>query len=378
MEAPVYLDHHSTTPCDPRVVESMLPFFTEAFGNPSAITHEHGRKAATALEEARAAVASFFNARPAEVVFTAGATESNNTVLFGLLSAGDHLVTSAVEHKSILEPARELERRGVEVTYLGVDRDGFVDPGELERVLRLRTKLVSIMWANGEIGTIQPMAELALVCEIAGVPLHSDATQAVGKVPVDLDQIPCSHLSASAHKLYGPKGVGVLVTRRGRWPEPVVLGGGQEKNIRSGTVNVPGAVGFAEALDLRREEMAVEAERLTRLRNHLWDRVVQELEGATVNGPRQRRLPGNLSITFDRADAEELMMALRRFSLSSGSACSSGDREVSAVMKAIGLDTPAARGTIRFGLGKSNTREQIDRLVEDLEINLSRLRELSI
>jgi cysteine desulfurase len=377
MEAPVYLDHHSTTPADPRVVEAMLPYFTEKFGNPSAITHEHGRRAATALEESRAAVASFFNVRPGEVFFTAGATESNNTVLFGLLSPGDHLVTSAVEHKSILEPARELERRGIEVTYLGVDREGFADSEELERALRPETRLVSIMWANGEIGTIQPMAEIASVCEKAGVPLHSDATQAVGKVAVDLDQVPCSHLSTSAHKLYGPKGIGVLVSRRRR-PGAVVFGGGQEKNVRSGTVNVPGAVGFAEALDLRREEMAEEAERLTALRDYLWDRIAGEIEGATVNGPRERRLPGNLSVTFERADAEELMMALRRFSLSSGSACSSGDREVSPVMKAIGLDTPAARGTIRFGLGKSNTRDEIDRLVEDLVFNLSRLRELSI
>lgn len=378
MDLPVYLDHHSTTPCDPRVVEAMLPFFTEIYGNPSAITHEHGRRAATALEEARAGVASFFNVRPDEVFFTAGATESNNTVLFGKLGSGGHVITSAGEHKSVLEPLRALEKRGVEVTYLPVDGEGFVDPDAVRSALRPETRLVSIIWANGEIGTIQPMSEIAAICETAGVPLHSDATQAVGKVAVDLDEVPCRLLSLSAHKLYGPKGIGALIVRRGEKPSPLIVGGGQEKNLRSGTVNLPGAAGLAEALEIRRAEMTAEAERLTELRNRLWDAIVDEIDGASVNGPRERRLPGNLSVTFSRIAAEELMMSLRRFSLSSGSACSSGSKEPSGVLTAIGLDDDAALGTLRFGLGRTTTREEIDLLVTDLRSNVSRLREISI
>ena len=378
MELPVYLDHHSTTPCDPRVVEAMLPYFTGTFGNPAAISHEHGRKAATALEEARATVASFFNVRPNEVFFTAGATESNNTALFGLMGDGGHLIISAVEHKSILQPARELERRGVTLTIIPVDREGFVDPEDVRRAIRDDTRLVSLIWANGEIGTVQAMEQMAALCTDAGVPLHTDATQAVGKVSVDLDAVPCSFLSLSAHKLYGPKGVGALIARRGKKPRALVLGGGQEKNLRSGTVNVPGAVGLAEALEIRREEMNDEADRLTTLRNHLWDRIVGEIDGSSVNGPRERRLPGNLSVTFSRIAAEELMMAMRRFSLSSGSACSSGSAEPSDVLGAIGLDVAAALGTIRFGLGRSNTIEQVDLLVEDLKTNVGRLREMSV
>ncbi len=378
MDLPVYLDHHSTTPCDPRVLDAMLPFFSETFGNPSAITHEHGRNAATALEEARAGVASFFNVRPDEVFFTAGATESNNTVLFGKLGDGGHVVTSAAEHKSVVEPLKVLERRGVDVTFLPVDGEGFVDPEAVREALRPETRLVSIIWANGEIGTIQPMREIAAICESAGVSLHSDATQAVGKIPVDLDEVPCSLLSLSAHKLYGPKGIGALIARRGSKPSPVIAGGGQEKNVRSGTVNLPGAVGLAEALEIRRREMAAEAERLTELRNRLWDAIIAGIDGTSVNGPRDERLPGNLSVTFSRIAAEELMMALRRFSLSSGSACSSGSREPSGVLKAIGLSDAAALGTIRFGLGRSTNLEEIDLLVNDLCSNVARLREISV
>ena len=378
MDEPVYLDHHSTTPCDPRVVEAMRPYFSEVFGNPSAITHEHGRRAATAVEDSRAAVASFFNVRPTEVFFTAGATESNNTVLFGMLAEGDHLITSAVEHKSILEPVKELEKRGIEITVLPVDADGFVDPESVRDAIRGDTKLVSIIWANGEIGTIEPMADIAAICEERDVPFHSDATQAVGKVPVDLDSVPCRLLSLSAHKFYGPKGVGALIARQGQKPKPFILGGGQEKRLRSGTVNVPGVVGLAEALDLRRTEMSAEATKLTELRNRLWNSIVGSIEGSAVNGPRDQRLPGNLSVTFDRIGAEELMMAMRRFSLSSGSACSSGSREPSSVLTAIGLDDAAALGTVRFGLGQSTAESAILTLVEDLKSNVPRLRQLSI
>lgn len=378
MSEPIYLDHHSTTPCDPRVIEAMMPYLTESFGNPSAITHEHGRRAATAMEEARATIASFFNIRPNEVYFTAGATESNNTVLFGMSSSGGHLITSAIEHSSVLAPVKELARRGIEITVLPVDRKGMVDPEAVRGAIRSDTNLVSIMWANGEIGSIEPMAEIAEICESNDVALHTDATQAVGKIEVDLDAVGCHFLSLSAHKIYGPKGIGALIAKRGRKPRPLILGGGQEKNLRSGTVNVPGAVGLAEAIELRREEMRSEGERLTVIRNRLWDRLVTEIDGVSINGSREHRLPGNLSATFSRVGAEELMMALRRFSLSSGSACSSGSPEPSGVLQAIGLDDAEAFGTIRFGLGKSTTVEQIDLLVEDLKLSLSRLREISV
>jgi cysteine desulfurase len=373
-ERPIYLDHHATTPCDPRVVEAMTPFFTETFGNPASLTHDYGRRAANALEDARISIARFFRVQPNEFYFTAGATESNNIAL-NLLAAGDHLITTAMEHKSVLMPARRLQKRGVELTILSPDGEGFIDPNSLRDALRPNTRLVSIEAANGEIGTIQPIEDFAAICRERGVLFHSDITQAAGKIAVNLPALDLASLSA--HKIYGPKGTGGLYVRRGVRVEPLILGGGQEKNVRSGTVNVPGAIGLSAALRLRASEMAAEGERLTALRNELWDRITAELAGTSVNGPRALRLPGNLNVSFDRVEADSLIVAMRRFALSSGSACSSGERGPSPVLTAIGVPEAAALGSIRFGLGKSNTAEQMGMLVDDLKRAVTKLREIS-
>lgn len=377
MGAPVYLDHHATTPCDPRVLERMLPFFSETFGNPAAITHAHGRRAATAVEEARSVVADFLGVRPTEVFFTAGATESNNLAIRGLLRPGDHAITSAIEHKSVLEPFRELAAKGIGCTVLPVDEEGFIAPEALEAAIRPNTTLVSIMAANGEIGTIEPVGALAALCREQGIRFHTDATQAVGKIPLDLTEVSCDLLSLSAHKLYGPKGIGALVARGDARPAPLVSGGGQEKGIRSGTVNVPGVVGLAAALEIRRKEMEEEAERLEALRNDLWDRILNVIPDASVHGPRALRLPGNLNVTFGGIEAESLLFSMRGFSLSSGSACSAGEKEPSHVLRAIGVDEARAMGSVRFGLGRSTQREDLELLVEDLRIAIGRLREMS-
>jgi cysteine desulfurase len=373
-ELPVYMDHHATTPVDPRVVEAMLPYFSENFGNPASLTHEHGRRASNAVEVSRFSIARFFGVQLNEVYFTAGATESNNIAL-NLLTPGDHFITSAMEHKSIIVPAKRLEKQGVEVTLLTPDREGFLDPDELKRALRPNTKLVSVEAANGEIGTLQPVAELGAICRERGVLFHSDITQAAGKVPIDMTSVDIA--AFSAHKLYGPKGIGGMIVRRGIRVEPVMLGGGQEKGARSGTVNVPGAVGMAAAFRVRSEEMAAESEWLTKLRNELCDRVVAEVPHAFVNGPRERRLPGNLNVSFDRVESDSVMMAMRHFSLSSGSACSSGERSASPVLTAIGVPESLAYGSIRFGLGRSNTSDHIALLVDDLKRTIGRLREIS-
>jgi cysteine desulfurase len=373
-ELPIYLDHHATTPCDPQVVDAMLPFFSQNFGNAASLTHEHGRRAANAVEDARIAIARFFEVQPNEIYFTAGATESNNIAL-NLLAPGDHLITSAVEHKSVLAPAQRLEKRGVELTILQPDREGFVEARTLRDAIRPNTKLVSIEAANGEIGTIQPIHEFAAICRERGVLYHSDITQAAGKIVVKLTDVNLA--SFSGHKLYGPKGIGGLYIRRGVRVEPLILGGGQEKKIRSGTVNVPGVIGMAEAFRIRKEEMIEEGKRLTALRNELWERVTTEIAGASVNGPRELRLPGNLNVSFDRIEADSLIVAMRHFSLSSGSACSSGERGPSPVLTAIGVPEAAALGSIRFGLGKSNTEEHIVMLVDDLKRIVAKLREIS-
>jgi cysteine desulfurase len=272
-------------------------------------------------------------------------------------------------------PARRLQRRGVELTILSPDGEGFIDPNSLRDALRPNTRLVSIEAANGEIGTIQPIDDFAAICRERGVLFHSDITQAAGKIPINLPALDLASLSA--HKIYGPKGIGGLYVRRGVRVEPLILGGGQEKNVRSGTVNVPGAIGLSAALRLRASEMAAEGERLTALRNELWDRIVAELAGTSVNGPRALRLPGNLNVSFDRVEADSLIVAMRRFALSSGSACSSGERGPSPVLTAIGVPEAAALGSIRFGLGKSNTGEQVGMLVDDLKRVITKLREIS-
>jgi cysteine desulfurase len=372
--SPIYVDHHATTPTDPRVVEAMLPFFTEHFGNPASITHQHGRKASLALEDARIAIARFFGVLPPEIYFTAGATESNNIAL-QVVQPGEHLIVGATEHKSVLVPAERLRKSGVEVTILPPDGEGFLHPDALRQALQPNTRLVSIEAANGEIGTIQRIDELAAICNESGIRFHTDATQAAGKIPLDLTRVDLA--SFSAHKLYGPKGIGALFVRRGLRVPAAIVGGGQERGMRAGTVNLPGAVGFATALRLRVTEMAEEAVRLTQLRDSLRERILSTIEGVSVNGPRELRLPGNLNISFDRIEADSLILNMKRFSLSSGSACSSGDRGPSTVLKAIGVSDDAAIGSIRFGLGKANTAEQMEMLTDDLRRVVRRLREIS-
>ncbi|HUO85650.1 MAG TPA: cysteine desulfurase family protein [Thermoanaerobaculia bacterium] len=370
----IYLDHHSTTPCDPRVLEKMLPFFSENFGNPSAVSHVHGRRAATAVENARMTLADLLGAQPGEVVFTAGATESNNIAIRGLTRGKRrHVITSAVEHKSVLEPVRRLRDEGIEVTVLPVDREGFVSPDALRAAIRDDTALVSIMAANGEIGTIQPLDALASICRDRGVPLHADATQAIGKIPLRLDRVPVDLLSLSAHKFYGPKGAGALLVRRGIDLTPLTVGGGQERGLRSGTLNVPAVIGMAEALDLAIEEMEREAGRLSALRDRLWAGLQAAVPDSRLNGPAEHRLPGNLNVTFRGVDAERLMQVLPGYSLSSGSACSSGANEPSHVLLEIGLTAEEARAAIRFGLGRGNTGEQIENLIRDLSDVVSSL-----
>lgn len=352
----------------------MLPFFTEIYGNAASLTHMQGRRAANSLEDARIAIARFFRVQPNEITFTAGATESNNIAL-NIVRPGEHFITSAIEHKSILEPAKRLAARGAEVTILHPDHEGFITAETIEAALRPNTRLVSIEAANGEIGTLQPIGEIAALCRARNVLFHSDVTQAAGKIELDLSTIDLA--SFSGHKIYGPKGIGGLYARRGVRLEPLIVGGGQEKNVRSGTVNVPGAIGLAAALQLRAGEMHDEAERLTTLRNALRDRLVAEIDGVSVNGPRAVRLPGNLNVSFERVEAESLIVAMRRFSLSSGSACSSGSRGPSPVLKALGLSDERAMSSIRIGLGRSNTAEQMAMLVDDLRRTVTRLREIS-
>jgi cysteine desulfurase len=371
---PIYLDHHATTPCHPRVVEAMLPYFSETFGNPSSLTHEHGRRASNALEDARIAIARFFKAQPNEIYFTAGATEANNIALHQL-KPGEHLITTAMEHKSVLLPAQRLAKNGVDVTILQPDAEGFISIEQVTEALRPNTRMVSIEAANGEVGTIHDIAAFGTLCRQRGILFHSDITQAAGKVPVNLQFADLA--SMSAHKLYGPKGVGALYVRRSVRIEPMTLGGGQERGFRSGTLNVPGAVGFATALKVRAEEMDDEALRLTQLRNVLWDRVLGVISGSRVNGPRDRRLPGNLNFSFDRIDAPALLIALRNFSLSSGSACSSGEKSASPVLLAIGVPEESAYGSIRVGLGSSNTLEHVELLATDLQRVIPKLREMS-
>ncbi|MCS7314151.1 MAG: IscS subfamily cysteine desulfurase [Bryobacterales bacterium] len=380
----VYLDHHATTPVDPRVVEIMLPYFTEKFGNPASRQHHWGWEAEQAVERARRQVAGLIGARPEEIVFTSGATESCNLAIKGAAEAcagrGDHLITVATEHRAVLDCCRRLERRGVRVSLLGVDRDGLVDLVEIERAITPRTFLISVMYANNEIGVIQPVREIGRIARERGVFFHCDATQAVGRIPVDVEADCIDLLSFSAHKMYGPKGVGALYVRS-RNPRvgivPQMDGGGHERGLRSGTLNVPGIVGFGEACAIAQREMAEEAARLRRLRDRLLERLLGELELVRVNGSMERRLPGNLSLSFAGVDAAGLMRELREIALSSGSACSSAEEGPSHVLRALGLDEATARSTIRIGLGRFNTEEEIEYAAGRLVEAVRRLRELS-
>jgi cysteine desulfurase len=380
---PVYLDNHATTRTDPRVVEAMLPYFTNSYGNAASGSHRFGWEAAEAVERARAQVATLIGAEPREVVFTSGATESNNLaikgVLPGLKRKGNHLVTASSEHKAVLDPMKRLAREGWELTVIAPDGDGLVSAGAVAAALTDQTVLVSVMAANNEVGTINPIAEIARVCRSRGVVFHTDATQAVGRVPLlVLDAAP-DLLSLSAHKFYGPKGVGALFVRRGGDGPPPRLaplfdGGGHERGLRSGTVAVPLVVGLGAAAEIAGRERDVEAERLLALRDRLRDGIVRRVDGVRLNGHPTRRLPGNLNLSFAGVDGEALMMALKDVAVSSGAACSATDPEPSHVLMAMGLDESMARASLRFGLGRFTTAEEVDFAAEAVCDAVKRLR----
>jgi len=394
---PIYLDNHATTRVDPRVVEAMLPFFSHTYGNAGSINHSFGTEAKEAAERARAIVAAGIGAQPREIVFTSGATESNNLAIRGLAERqrrkGDHIVSLTTEHKAVLDPLRRLARRGFEVTLLEVEpcrgpRTGWLDPQKVADAIRDDTLLVSVMLANNEIGVIQPLREIAEICRARGVPLHCDATQAVGKIPVDASELGVDLLSFSAHKIYGPKGMGGLFVRRsggGVRLEPLIDGGGQEGGLRSGTLNVPGVVGFAKALELCLAEMPTEAPRLEKLRERLWQGLKEQVSDLMLNGPELerhggrslQRLPGNLNAAFPLVSGEALMISLKTIAVSSGSACTSANPEPSHVLRAIGLSDDLTRASLRFGIGRFNTEEEIDYAIGAVAENVHRLRRLS-
>jgi cysteine desulfurase len=368
MRRPIYLDHHATTPVDPRVLEAMRPYFEEEFGNASSATHVYGWRAEAAVEDARERLASAIGAaRASEIVFTSGTTESDNLALLGVARAArsrrDHLVTTQIEHPAVLDAAAAFEADGGRVTRLAVDAQGHVDPAELDAVLDDRTALVSVMAANSEIGVLQPLEELARVCHAHAVPLHTDAAQWVGKLPLDVRALGVDLLSMCAHKLYGPKGVGALYVREGR-PRikiaPIVHGGGHERGLRSGTLPVPLIVGFARAVELCIDQLAEESTRVARLRDRLWEALRKGVDDVHRHGDPEACLPGNLNVAFDGVPAAALLPSLPDLALSTGSACSSGSGRVSHVLTAIGVAPERAACAIRFGLGRDTTEAQID------------------
>jgi len=377
---PIYLDHHATTPVAPDVFEAMRPFFLERFGNAASRTHAFGRAAASAVDAARVQVAALIGARPAEIVFTSGATEADNLALKGaaaaLRSRGDHLVTTRIEHHAVLDCCRRLEKAGLRVTYLPVGRDGRVDPDEVAAALTSKTILVSVMHANNEIGTIQPLAEIGRICKDRGVLLHSDAVQTAGKIPCRVDDLSVDLLSLSAHKMYGPKGVGALYVRSGVKLDAQMDGGGHEQGRRSGTLNVPGIVGLGKACELSGKLMAAEAERLTGLRERLRAGIVSRIPRVHLNGHPAKRLPGNLNLSFEGVEGESLLMSLNDVAVSSGSACTSASLEPSYVLKALGLPSGLASASLRFGLGRGNTEAEVDYVVDRLAAEVARLRGL--
>jgi cysteine desulfurase len=379
---PVYFDHHATTPTDPRVVEAMAPWWTERFGNASSATHRFGWEAEAAVEDARERIARAIGAaEPSEIVFTSGTTESDNLALQGVARAsrerGGRILTTAIEHPAVLDTARALAAEGFGLALLPVGADGLVDPAALEAELAGGALLVSVGAANSEIGVLQPLEAVGAVCRARGVPFHSDAAQAVGKIPIDVERLGVDLLAFCAHKLYGPKGIGALYVRRRR-PRlrlaPLLHGGGHERGRRSGTLPVPLIVGFARAVELCLEDLPAEAKRQAALRDHLWSRLATGVAGVHRNGHAERRLPGNLNVCFEGIESDVLIAGLREFALSSGSACSSGSGEASHVLRALGVPESLARGALRVGLGRANGREQVDRLADRLIEEVGRLR----
>ena len=385
MKLPIYMDNHATTEVDPRVIETMLPFFTEKFGNASSRNHVFGWDSEAAVDHAREQVASLIHAAsPREVVFTSGATESDNIAIKGIAEAyvqkGTHLITCAIEHKAVLDSCKSLERKGYRVTYLPVRANGLIDLDKLRDALTDKTILISIMAANNEIGTIEPVREIGQIAKENGVLFHTDATQAVGKIPLNVEEMGIDLLSLTAHKIYGPKGVGALYVRSSK-PRiklsPLIEGGGQERGIRSGTLNVPGIVGLGRACEIAQKDMVADGERLTGLGQRLKVQIVGQLDEVSVNGDPLQRLPGNLHLSFAYIEGESLLMALKDIAVSTGSACTSASLEPSHVLRAIGLEEHLAHSSIRFGLGRFNTEEEVDYTARRVIEEVRRLRGLS-
>lgn len=384
LRLPIYLDNNATTRTDPRVVEALLPYFTEKYGNAASRNHCFGHAAAAAVDAARAEVAQLIGADPRELVFTSGATESNNLALKGvarmLRQRGNHLITCATEHRAVLDPCRRLEREGFQVTYLPVDSSGQVTARQVEEALTNQTILVSIMTANNEIGTLQPIEDIGRVCKEHDVLFHTDATQAAGKIPFDGDALHVDLASLSAHKMYGPKGVGALYVRR-RNPhvrlEPLFDGGGHERGMRSGTLPVPNIVGFGAACRIAQAEMPAEATRLLELRERLRAGLMANIDDCTLNGHPDERLPGNLNVSFAHVQGEALLISLKNIAVSSGSACTSASVEPSYVLRALGLADELAHGSIRFGIGRFNTEAEIDFAIKEVTEQVQRLRRFS-
>lgn len=384
LSLPVYMDNNSTTPCDPRVVEAMLPYFTEKFGNAASRNHAFGWQAEEAVENAREQVAELIGASPKEIIFTSGATESNNLAIKGVASMyrkkGNHIITCVTEHKAVIDPLKRLERDGWNVTWLAVDPDGRVDPRQVREAITDQTVLVSIMVANNEVGTIQPIAEIGAICKEKGVLFHTDAVQAAGKIPLDVQKMGIDLLSLSGHKMYGPKGVGALYVRR---KDPRVRldaiqdGGGHERGMRSGTLAVPLIVGLGAAAEIARKEMPEESARLLHLRERLRQGIMGQLDHVEVNGHPSERLPGNMNLSFGFVEGEGLMMGIKDIAVSSGSACTSASLEPSYVLKALGADDERAHSSIRFGIGRFNTEEEIDFVIRDVVRAVNHLREMS-
>jgi len=384
IKLPIYMDNHATTPADPRVVEAMLPYFNEKFGNAASRNHAFGWTAEEAVENARAQVARLINATPKEIVFTSGATESDNLAIKGVAEMyrekGNHIITQVTEHKAVLDACKRLEKYGYEVTYLPVGKDGRIDLDELRRAITPKTILITIMYANNEIGVIQPIEEIGKIAKEKGVFFHSDGVQACGKVPVDVQRDNIDLLSISAHKMYGPKGVGALYVRR-RNPRvqlaSMIDGGGHERGMRSGTLNVPGIVGFGKAAELCQIEMPEESKRMRALRDRLKENLFAKLDEVYINGSMIHRLPNNLNISFAFVEGESLLMGINDVAVSSGSACTSATLEPSYVLKALGVGEDLAHTSIRFGLGRFNTQEEVDYVAGRLVEVVTRLRELS-
>jgi cysteine desulfurase len=384
MELPIYLDYNATTPTDPRVVEAMLPYFTEIYGNAASRNHSFGWTAEKAVASARDMLGSLIGTSGKEIVFTSGATESNNIAILGAADfhkdKGRHIISSPIEHKAVIDPYHYLEQQGYEVTFLNVDQHGCISLEQLEQTIRPDTILVSLMGGNNEIGTVNPLEEIGHITRKHGVLFHTDATQAYGKIPLDVERMNIDLLSMSAHKMYGPKGIGALYVRRKK-PRvrlsPIVFGGGHERGMRSGTLNVTGIVGFGKAAELCAEEMASEAERLIGLRQRLYEKLTVELDYVFLNGHPTDRLPNNLNLSFGYVEGESLIMGIGDIAVSSGSACTSASLEPSYVLRSLGVGDDLAHSSIRFGFGRFTTVEEIDYTAEQVSSAVKRLREMS-